>query len=194
MFTKALLLLLASAACVHAQIDLTPRSATREFQGITFPQLEFRDGAAKITYEPPSKWATFSRGPARVAFTPPEASQAQATIELVESRLPAFDAEGLELLKQQTLALAPNDAQERSVDNVQVNSVVLNGHPTAELNASFVQFGQRFRMSVLFVNIGSRQLRFRFLSRESDFSTLYPQFRSTVPSWQWLEPPQVAQR
>lgn len=194
MSTKTLLILLATAACAHAQIDLTPRTSTREFQGITFPQLEFRDGTTRITYEPPSKWTASARGPARLSFTPPEGTQAQATIEVAESGLPTFADDGLELMKQQTLALAPPDAQERAIDDVQVNGLMLNGYPTAELSASFMQFGQRFKMSILFVNMGSSHLRFRLICRETDFALLHRTFRATVPSWQWMQATVVAQQ
>ena len=188
MFTRILPLLLVMSVCAHAQIDLTPHASTRELEGIQFSRLEFRDGNATITYEPPRKWQTFGRGATKLMLVPPDATQAQATIESVQETLPDFDEQGIELLKQRTLNLVPKASEQHAMEAAEVNSIVLNSHPTCEITASFVHVGQRFKMSTLFVSLGTSQLRFQLLCREPDFPKLYQAFRSTVPSWQWVQP------
>jgi len=176
------------SVCAQAQIDLTPLASTRELEGIQFSRLEFRDGNVTITYEPPRKWQTFGRDATKLVLVPPDATQAQATIETVQETLPDFDERGIEILKQRImLGLLPNASEQRTILGTEVNGVALNNNPTCEITASFVQFGQRFKMSTLFVSLGTSQLRFQLLCRDADFAKLHQAFRSTVPSWQWVQ-------
>jgi hypothetical protein len=123
--------------------------------------------------------------PAKLQLVPPDSTSAKATIEVVEAGLSAFDAEGIELRRQQILALTPSQAQDRWIETEEVNPVVLNGHPTCELTASFIQAGQRLKLSVLFVDLGNTHLRFTLLCRGSEFEKLHACFRSSIASWQW---------
>ena len=189
MFTKALTVLLLLTVCSHAQIDLTPLASTRELDGIQFARLEFRDGPAKITYEPPRQWEAFGRGSRKLLLTPPASSQAQATIEVVDQALPEFDEAGVELLQQHTLGLLHAAGEGKKIDGAEVNGIILNNNPTCEITASVVQFGQRFKTSVLFVRLEGRHLRFQLLCREADFPRLHQAFRSSVSSWQWAQTP-----
>ena len=188
LFTRILVCLFASAACAAAQIDLTPTVTKRLHEGIEFPQLEFSDGGAKIVYEAPRNWRHVARGPRLLQLSPPEKTQANATIEVVAEALPAFDEPGVEMLKQQMLAFLPPQSEQPAITNVQPNPLMLDGRQTCEVVASFVRYGQRHKMSILFVNLGASQLRFTLLSQERDFSALHQAFRSTFASWQRIQP------
>ncbi len=188
MFTKISLLLALSAACAHAQIDLTPHASVREFEGIQFPRLEFRDGKSKITYEPPRKWQSSGRGANKVVLTPPDANQAQAAIERIDASLPPFEEQGVDVLRQHALTLVPPQSGQPAVESVEPNRTTVGGNPTCEVTSSFTQFGHRLKMSVLSVQLGSSHLRFTLLCREPDFAKLHGAFRASVASWQWSAP------
>jgi hypothetical protein len=65
------------------------------------------------------------------------------------------------------------------------STLLLNGHPTCEVDVYFALHSQRFRMSVLFVDLGESQLRFSLISRPGDFDELHKAFRASWYSWQW---------
>jgi hypothetical protein len=182
---RVFFLLLAGSVFAQAGIDLTPRSTVTQVDGVESPKLEFRDNAVRITYAPPTHWRTLSLSPAKLQLVPPDNASAHATIEVVEAGLSVFDAEGVELRRQQILALTPGQAQDRWIEAEEVNPVAFNGHPTCEVTASFIQDGQRLKMSVLFVDLGNSHLRFTLLCRGSEFEKLHGCFRASIASWQW---------
>ena len=180
-------ILAVSVATARAAIDLTavPRETT--FEGFTFKELLFKDGPGQIVYQLPNKW-TYRAGAGEVRLTPPDSPDAEALIQAVALPGPLpLDGKAIEAAKQQLLSNVPPGSQMVVLVKEEPNTVPLNGHPTYEIVVSYQVIGQTFLRSCLISNVGETQLRFRFTARKSDYEKVYPAFRSSILSWQWIE-------
>ena len=173
---------------VRAEINLTPQYSVRELEGCKFPQLEFRDGAKKITYEPPPGWQAMARDSQTLALTPAGKDMVSAKIKFfpTQGRL-VLDEAQLQHFKDTADQLLPAESRIMTEPTITPNPLLLNGHPTCEIDIYFVLHSQRFRMSVLFVDLGESQLRFSLISRAGDFEELHKAFRASWYSWQWVQ-------
>ena len=179
---------LASSAvlpCVAGPIDFTPISGQRVLENITFPQLVFHQDGNAITYEQPRNW-TFTGGAAQLKLTPPDLSQAQATLEQVALATPqTFDETTTAALEKAVLALIPGDAQNARIIAVEQNPVPIKQQPSLAITASYSYFGQDYAVSMLFANLGDTQLRARLTSRKTDFEALKRAFHASLFSLHW---------
>lgn len=183
-------LLLNSAA---AEINLTPTESVRELEGCKFPQLEFSDGVRKITYEAPAGWKPLLRDRHTLSLVPPGKDMVSAKIKFIGTPgTLVLDAAQLEHFKKTAHQLLPPDGRIMVEPTVTANPLLLNNHPTCEVDFYFVMHSQRLRMSVLFVDLGESQLRFSLISRPGDFEDLHSAFRASWYSWQWSEPSRTA--
>ena len=164
--------------------NLTPRATVREVEGLKFPQLSFEGGELTATYEPPSQWRTSSRCPSELKLYPPQFAQAYAAVEWLKSSGPVRnDENGIEEMKQEMLKTVPKDSQEIVIVSAKANPIRIGGD-TCEITADFTSFGERFRMSTLFVDAGPVQLRFRLSARVADFPEIHPLFHASLYTWQ----------
>src|SRR5713226_7417973 len=67
----AIAVMACAISVARAGINLTPIPSVRELDGCKFPQLEFRDGPRKITYEMPKGWSCMSQDEHTLALMPP---------------------------------------------------------------------------------------------------------------------------
>lgn len=180
--------LIVAVGFVQAEINLTPSHTVRELEGCKFPQLEFRDGQRKITYEPPPGWQAIARDTQTLGLTPPGKEMVSAKIKFfpTQGRL-ILDEEQLQRFKDTADQLLPPESRLMAEPKVTPAPLLLSGYPTCEIDLYFVLHSQRFRMSVLFVDLGETQLRFSLISRPGDFEELHKAFRSSWYSWQWAE-------
>ena len=171
---------------VRAEISLTPTYSVRELEGCKFPQLEFRDGNKKITYEPPPGWQAMARDSQTLGLTPPGKDMVSVKIKFfpTQGRL-VLDEAQLQHFKDTANQLLPEESKIMAEPTVIPSPLLLNGHPTCEVDVYFALHSQRFRMSVLFVDLGESQLRFSLISRPGDFDELHKAFRASWYSWQW---------
>jgi hypothetical protein len=173
---------------VQAEINLTPQRSVRELEGCKFPQLEFRDGAKKITYEPPPGWEAMARDNQTLSLSPPGKDMVSAKIKFFPTKGElVLDEAQLQHFKDTANQLLPAESRIMAEPTVTPRPLLLNGHPTCEIEIYFVLHSQRFRMSVLFVDLGESQLRFSLISRAGDFEELHKAFRASWYSWQWSE-------
>ena len=175
-------------ATARGAIDLTPVPRETTCEGFTFKELLFKDGPRQILYQLPTKW-TYRAGAGEVRLVPPNSRDAEAVIQAIA--LPAsqpLDSKVIEAAKQQLLSNLPPGSQMVTLVKEEPNAVPLNGHPTYEFAMTYQVMGQTFQRSCLISNVGEAQLRFRFTARKSDYEKVYPAFRSSILSWQWLEP------
>jgi hypothetical protein len=183
----------AACACAlgtsHAEINLTPIRSIREFEGCRFPQLEFRDGDKKITYEAPRGWEAFARDSSTVALVPPNKAMVSAKIKYMPTpgRLTLDEAQ-LKYLQDTASQLLPEESRLMADPVITPKPLLLNDHPTCEVELQFVLHAQRLRMCVLFVDLGETQLRFSLISRAGDYEELHKAFHASWFSWQWVEP------
>jgi hypothetical protein len=179
---------LASSAglpCTGGPIDFTPTSGQRVLENSVFPQLIFHQDGRAITYEQPRNW-TFSGSAAQFRLTPPDISQAQATLEQVALPAPqVFDEATLVALRKVVLASIPGDAQNVKVVAEEHNPVPINQHASYAITADYSYFGQDYAVSMLFANLGDTQLRARLLARKADFDELQRAFRGSLFSLHW---------
>lgn len=171
----------------QAEIDLTPERSVRELEGCKFPQLEFRDGGTKITYEAPKGWDYISRDRHTLALVPPNKDMVSAKIKFIATPgTLVLDEAQLTHLKNTASSLLPPESRIMKEPTITPNPLVLNARPSCEIDILFVLHSQRLRMSVLFVDLGDSQLRFSLIARPGDFEALHKAFQESWYTWQWL--------
>lgn len=169
-----------------AAIDFTPTTGEWVMEGIKSPLLYFHDNDRKISYVQPRGW-TYTGDASRIKFIPPDVSQASG--EIGQAPLPAsqnFDEPTTKLLQDKVLHSLPGDSHDALVVGAEKNPVMINGHDTFEVVVEYQLYGERYRQSVLFMNLPDTQLTFRFVSRKPDFEKLHQAFRGSLCSLQWL--------
>ena len=166
-------------------IDFTPTSSQRLLENVAFPQLVFHQDGHAITYEQPRGW-TFTGSGAQLKLTPPNISQAQATIEQVALPAPeTFNEAKTIALRQFVLASIPSDARNAKIVAEEQNPVPIKQQVSFAITANYSYFGQDYAVSVLFANLGETQLRARLVARKEDFDTLQRAFRGSLFSLHW---------
>jgi hypothetical protein len=186
---KRLLLIAFAVLTVRAsaQLSLTPSVSERMQEGFKFPQLEFSDAGKKVTYEQPRGWSYSSQGKQQIAFYPPHPTQTKAEIQSGFPVAPTqFDEEGLKQLKTIFLSLLPKESEQVEIVAEQKNPVLINRHETYDITAAFINHGQRYRMSVLFVNLEREQIRCKVIAEPNDFQEAHRLFIESLCGLQWL--------
>jgi hypothetical protein len=179
------LVLLTCAASAPGSIDFSPVTGERVLDGIKFQQLIFRENGNRITYEQPRGWSYSGNG-ASIVFTPPGATQAQATIEQSPLRQTQnFDEATMKSLQEQVLTLVSANNQNAELVSAEKNPIMVNRNETFEVTVSYQSAGTEYQRSVLFLNLPDTQLRFRVTARKQDFEKLHKAFRGSICSWQW---------
>lgn len=159
----------------------------RELEGCKFPQLEFRDGTRRITYELPKGWTCLPRDSQTLALIPPHNDSVSIKIKFIPTvGTLTLDEEQLRRLKETAPQFLPAESRIMFEPTVTPNPVLLNDYPTCEVDVVFVLHSQRLRMSVLFVDLGDSQLRFSLIARPADFEALHKAFQESWYSWQWI--------
>jgi hypothetical protein len=170
-----------------ADINLTPQPTVRELEGCKFPQLEFRDGTRKLTYELPKGWTYLPRDSQTLALIPPHKDSVSAKIKFIPTAgTLTLDEEQLRRLKETAPQLLPTESRIMLEPVITPNPLLFNDHPTCEIDVVFELYSHKLRMSVLFVDLGDSQLRFSLIARPPDFEELHKAFRESWYSWQWL--------
>ncbi|CAN5582861.1 hypothetical protein BH20VER3_BH20VER3_15680 [soil metagenome] len=183
--TYLAILFLALVASARAGIDFTPTAGERVLEGIVFKQIVFHQNGRPITYEQPRGW-TFTGSAAAIKFSPPDVSQAQATME--QSPLPepqVFDEATTARLREQVLTSVPNGAQNVALVGEENNPLPINQRETYAVTVSYDFYGEAYQASVLFVNLADTQLRFRTVARKADFEKVHRAFRASLFTLAW---------
>jgi hypothetical protein len=168
-------------------IDFTPTVGERVLDGIKFSQLIFHEDGRKLIYEQPRGWK-YSGSSTQISFTPPNTLQAEAVIE--QSRLEEpqnFDEETMKMLQEQVVRSVKSGAQNVTVVSSDKNPILINNHETFEVTVEYQRGGIPFQSSVLFLDVGNTQLRFRVTARKQDFEKIHGAFRGSLNSWQGLK-------
>jgi hypothetical protein len=185
-FPSLVLALAFAVSAARAEINLTPRFTIRELEGCKFPQIEFRDGDKKITYEAPKGWEALARDSQTLGLVPPGKEMVSAKIKfLPTSGTLVLDEAQLKYFKDTAGQLLPPESRIMADPTITPNPLSFDGHPTCEIDIYFVLHSQRMRMSVLFVDLGATQLRFSLISRPGDFDELHKAFSESWYTWQW---------
>lgn len=190
MWRKLLLtgLFFATIETCPAGISLTPVANEFVSEGIKYTQLTFKDGDRRINYEPPALW-TYRMSGDRLLLIPKNSDRAEAAIQALPlSRPPAFDKPMIEAVKAQFLSTIPPGAQSFVMVGETENAIPIKGNPNYEFTATYKDLGMEFMRRTLYVNAGETQLVFKFSAPRGEFEKLYPVFRVSILSWEWVEP------
>lgn len=186
---RTLLIVTAMTVTAQAALDLNPALQEYTAEGITFRQLCFKDGERTVKYEVPNGWAYVALG-AQLRLTPAKFERAFALLSAAPgATAQQFDAKAVEAAQKAFAASLPPTAQDVKILAEELNPLVLNGGVnTYEITATYKVSGDALITSVLFANAAEAQLNFRLTARKADFAKLHNVFRSSLLSWQWVEP------
>jgi hypothetical protein len=184
--TLALLGVLA-ASVVRADLQFDAKVADYELEGMKLKELVFSDGSGKkITYSPPNGWS-WSGNLTKLTLWPNHVPQAAGTISRQALSQPGtFDAESVKRLTESALAAVPNGSTEVTIVSQEKNPLIIERKETFLITLSYTFGGEKFGSSTLFLNRGTEQVRFQFVSRQSDFNSLQRAFQGSQYSWQNL--------
>ncbi len=187
---KYLLLLgsLGSIPLLRADLDLTPADTASKLDGVNIPELSFSDGSQKVSYESPRDWSYSAVSSREIRFQPPQVTQAETSIETI-SMAEGYQLDGklIDKLKEDVLRSLPKSCTQIQVISEVNDALLINGHKTYEVTIGYQNYGQKYRLSVLFANVGRQQLRFRVCARASDFDQVHRDFTASLCSLQWLK-------
>lgn len=185
MKTPRALLALAVLSISANAIDFTPRYADSIDDGVPMRRMYFTEGGRQIYYRPPTGW-TRSGSDESATFRPKDSKHAYVMIENApaeHARIPPEDR-ALDVLRQTAVRLVPSGATDVSPTWEVVNPVVLQGWTSFEVGLDYMQFGQHFCRSILFINLsGNRQIHFIVDAPPGEFGALYKAAYRTLATW-----------
>lgn len=167
-----------------AAIDFTLHIADSVEDGVPMRRLYFSENAEHIYYRPLPNWSRY--GDAEGATFRPKDSSGEVRIQNAPAGNAsiAFDAHGLETLRQIARGLLPSSGAEATELWEAVNPVVLQGWTSFEIGFDYVAAGQHICRSILFINLDSkRQIHFMVEAAPPEFSPLYRAAYRTLASW-----------
>jgi hypothetical protein len=183
-----LIVSLSSTPLLRADLDLTPATTARKLDGASIPELLFSDGSQKVSYESPHGWSYSAVSSREIRFQPPQVSQAETTIESIPmAEEYQFDEKFIKKLKEDLVRSLPKSSTQIQLVSEVNDTLLINGQKTYEVTIGYQNYGQKYRISVLFANLGRQQLRFRVLARASDFDQVHRDFTASLCSLQWLK-------
>jgi hypothetical protein len=166
-------------------IDFTPRFADTVDDGVPMHRMFFSDDARHIFYRPPPTWVPSGSSEA-ATFRPKDSNLAVVKIENApaEHALIPIDGPGSEAFRDIARTLVPSEATEVTEIWEVPNPVVLQGWTSFEVGFDYVQFGQHFCRSILFINLdANRQIHFIVSAVPAEFQPLYKTAYRTLATW-----------
>ncbi len=173
-------------ASADAELQLTPKVAEYELDGVKFKQIAFSDDGKTVTYQSPRGW-DYSGNATQLTLRPPNKAQAEATITKVALSQPgSFDEASSKKLVEEAVAVVPKASSNISAVSEEKNPLMIQRKETYLIKLSYTFFGQKMSRSILFLNRGKEQLRFQLTCREADFNELHRAFLASQYTWQNL--------
>jgi hypothetical protein len=171
----------------QAELQLTPKVASYEADGVKSKFLVFSDGGGKeITYTPPRGW-DYTGSVSKFTLHPPGMPQAEGTIVRIGLNQPAvFDDQAMKALAGEMLASVPGGSTNITLVSQEKNALLVAQKETFLVIISYDFYGQNYQRSTMFLNRGNEQLRFQFVSRAADFKNLQMAFQASQLTWQNL--------
>jgi hypothetical protein len=166
-------------------IDFTPRFTDTIDDGVPFHRMYFSEGDQRIFYRPPAAWVLSGNGEA-AAFRPNDSTLASVKIANApadDAHIP-FDVPGSKALCNIARTLVPHDATQVTEIWEIPDPVVLQGWTSFEVGFDYIQFGQHFCRSILFINLDEdRQIHFIVSAVPAEFQPLYKTAYRTLATW-----------
>jgi len=182
-----LALLFIGTSAARADLDLTPTEVVHTLEQVNKTHIVFHDGAKEITYNPPKGW-TCTGSHSAAALTIPGHPQARAFIRSAATlRIPAFDDKAAKLFQDNPALLElPKGAQDVNITAMSMNPLVIDSHPTLEVQVTYSFFGQACARSILLVNRNGTEVSCVLDCLGPDFADLHSQFGRSLFSFENL--------
>src|SRR5580658_7130656 len=173
------------ACAARADLDLTPTDTVQKMELMKIHRVVFHDGAKEITYQPPKGW-TCNGSHNSAVLTIPDHPQARALIESAPHlRIPALDDKAQALFqKDPTLLQLPRGAKNLQITGVTLNPLVIDSHPTLEVQMTYSFYGQACQKSILLVDRNGAEVSMTLDCLAPDFDMLHKLFQR---SWYTFE-------
>jgi hypothetical protein len=171
----------------RADLDLTPTVQVRPMERVPMTYVVFHDGPKEITYQPPHGW-TIDGSHNSAALSIPDHPQARAFIQTAARvRIASFDDKAQKLFEANPALLQlPRGAKDVKITGVDINPLIVDSHPTLEVQMTYSFFGQSCAKSILLVNRNGAEVSFTLDTLAPDFQALHSQFRGSVFSMENL--------
>jgi hypothetical protein len=185
--TPLLGLLLVGACVARADLDLTPTLGVKTLERVQITHVVFHDGPMEITYQAPRGWSCEGSHNS-VTLLIPDHPQARGFIQSAPHlRIPAFDDKAEKLFQDNPALLQlPKGAKNVKITAVNINPLVIDSHPTMEVQMTYSFFGQACAKSLLLVNRNGAEVSFALDCLAPDFAMLQGVFRRSLFSIQNL--------
>ena len=159
----------------------TPFEGVHTLEQVKIKHVIFHDGAKEITYQPPAGW-TCTGSHSSAALSIPEHPQARAFIQAAaRPRVPAFDDKAAKLFQDNPALLElPKGTTNVKINTVVLNPLVIDSHPTLEVQLTYTFFGQDCARSILLLNRNGAEVGFILDCLAPDFTSLHTQFRRSL--------------
>ena len=169
-----------------ADLELTPRVAEYELDGVKLQQLVFSDSGREVTYTPPRGWK-YSGGSDRFVLHPPASPSAEATITVTHLAQPGvLDEATIERLSDEALASIPRTATHIAIVTQEKNPLMIERKETLLIVINYDYLDGPRTCSIMFLNRKNEQVRFQLTCRRPDFAQLQRAFQDSHHSWQNL--------
>ncbi len=183
------LLLFCLLASARAGLDLTPTASVRHFNGGTFPEIRFAEDGVAVSYEVPRGWSYSSIGPSRFRLFPSGEKEAWAEMEVTpEMKRPAFEEPSILALRKDAIKSLPEDSEGVELMDETPNPIVIDGRVTYEINLAYLHYGQTFRCSLLYADLGGETLRCRVVAPPEQFEQMRKLLHGSLCGMQWVTP------
>ena len=176
-----------SAVTAPAELQLIPRVADYDMDGVKMSRLVFSEGGGpEVTYTPPKGWVC-SGATAKLTMQPKDKPQAEATITRTPLPNPTtFDEETLKKLTNDAIASIPPGSTDVQLLSSEKNHLTIGQKETFLVTMSYKLYGENYGRSLLFLNRGKEQFRFQLVSRLDDFNELEQAFLGSQFGWRNL--------
>jgi hypothetical protein len=174
--------LMAAGACAHAQVDLTPVTWNREFDGAKVSCVIFRDGREKLTYTPPNGWQLSGSGQ-KLSLSSDIESNAEGQIN-VRPGIPGvpIDQASVQQYVLGARQSAPPGSRNLEVLSSKISPLKICGYETLAIELKYEAFGTTYRSHFLYLNRDRDQWFFRFTAPANTFERAFEPFRVSLYS------------
>jgi len=179
----AMLAPLLFACSARADLDLTPVAGGELRDKMSVAYTVFHDGAKDITYVPPAGWS-ISGSRQRATLAVPNHSQTVVSIQTAARlRVPALDENAVKSFgKNPALLSVPKGAQGVKITAIALNPLVIDSHPTLEIEMTYHFYGQTCARSLFLVDRNGSEVSFTLDCPAPDFNMLESAFRRSLYS------------
>jgi len=184
---RALALLVLCASAARASVDLTPTDTVQLMETMKVHRIVFHDGAKQILYQAPKGWSCNGSSSSAVLSIPQHPAARASINDAAHLRIPALDDKSAkQFYKDPTLLQLPKDSKDVKVNSVVLNPLVVDGHPTLEVQVTYSYYGQSCARSILLIDRNGEEISCVLDCLAPDFDALHKLFAGSFYSFENL--------